>query len=127
MALSSSPGSNHTMRGLDSGGNGSPTAPAGSGGSGRGSPAAVSPVEQFLAAAAAAAAHHHHHSQQLASLGSSGSGQLCASDTTTDGLCPTLPAHGGFGSSGSCSTAGSGGADEPPRKLAVLGLPWETS
>jgi len=127
MALSSSPGSERCMQRLASGGQGSPTALAtfSHNGSGHASPKSVSPVDQFLAAAAAAAAasNQQHH---LAQLGSGGSGQLCGlqADTTTDGLCPTLP---GLGSSTSCSSGAAGSMDEAPRKLAVLGLPWETT
>lgn len=85
------------------------------------SPSQLSPVDQLLAASAAAAAQLHQQHMDLAAA------QLTACFAAdTDGCCPTMPGHG-LGSSSSCSTAASGGADEAGRKLAVLGLPWETT
>jgi hypothetical protein len=146
MALSSSPGSDRAaMARLGSGASGAGLACAasGSGGSGGGSPTGfaaaaaaaaaaqlggspppVSAVDQFLAAAAAAAAANQA-AAAAAQLASAGSGSF-AVQTDTDGCCPTLPSlSGGLVSSASGSTAGSGG-DDAPRKLAVLGLLWET-
>jgi hypothetical protein len=137
MALSGSPCSEPAMQRLGSGasgglagagsGAGSPTAlaAAAAAAAAGGSPPSVSAVDQFLAAAAAAAAANQA-AAAAAQLGSGSSGTF-SSQADTDGCCPTLLGGPGSGlaSSASCSTAGSG-TEEAPRKLAVLGLPWET-
>jgi hypothetical protein len=85
-------------------------------------------VDDLLAAAAAVAKQ-----QQQAAAAAAAAAGLCAPDT--DGCCPTLPG-GAAGLAGGAALGaaigalgggmGAGHLDEAPRKLAVLGLPWET-
>jgi hypothetical protein len=113
--MSGSPGGSGLLPSLAPGGS---PARGGSGG-------LVSPVDQLFAAASL-----------LGAPGSGGFGLAgeagCTADT--DGCCPSsllaaAPALGSPAGSGSPlgAPAGAPAADEAPRKLAVLGLPWETS
>jgi hypothetical protein len=117
--LSSSPDSERgPLRLAVSGGHTSPNL-CGSGGAT--SPVPISPADLLSAAAAAA---QQQHQRQLAAAAAA----FCGAPDT-DGCCPTMPVHA-LSSAGSCGTVASGGAlgaDDSARKLAILGLPWETT
>lgn len=98
-------------------------------------PGGVSPIDSLFAAAAVAGAAARAAQRAPLALDPMGSGSASSIThvTDTDGCCPTI-GDAAMGSSNQCSAStGAGGGfagmgfDEAPRKLAVLGLPWDTT